>query len=79
MEKEVEHGWALPIKIDLVHHVKDMGVIPLGVFEKISINEKGYVYTKRRFTHDCSFQDPSGLFVNNQVPRDSLHLCTNGF
>ena len=65
--------------IDSICHIKDAGVILLGVAKTITINEKGERYTKRRVTHDCSFWGPSGLSVNNQVLRDTLHLCFYGF
>ena len=31
MKKKVEHGWALPLTIDLIRHVKDAGFVPLPV------------------------------------------------
>ena len=46
MDKELEHGWALPLIIDSVIHVKDAGVITLEVADTFSINEKGVQYTK---------------------------------
>ena len=48
--KEMEHGWKINLKTDLIRHVKDMRVIPLGVAELFSINENGYLYTKRCIT-----------------------------
>ena len=40
MDKYVEHGWGLYLKIDLVHHIKDTVVVPLGVDYQLSTNEK---------------------------------------
>ena len=47
MGKEVDHGWSLPLKIDLIHHINNTGVFPLGVADPFSINDKGERYTKR--------------------------------
>ena len=41
MKKYVEHRWALTHTINSVHHVKNAGVIPLGVPEKSSIMRRG--------------------------------------
>ena len=29
--KEVEHGWEFTLIIDSIYHIKDVGVIPLGL------------------------------------------------
>ena len=71
----MEHGWALPLTIYSILHIKDAGVFPLGVVEKFSINKKGYSHTKRHITHNCSFLGPLGLSLNNQVLRDTLNTC----
>ena len=31
MDKDVEHGWSIPLTIDLIRHIKYAGVVPLGV------------------------------------------------
>ena len=41
MGKEVKYSWYLPLTINLVHHIINAGVVPLGVEEKFSVNEKG--------------------------------------
>ena len=51
MGKEAEHGWSLPLKIDLIHHINNAGVFPLGVADPFSINDKGERYTKRCLIH----------------------------
>ena len=52
IDKEVKHGWVLPLTIDSLRHIKNAGVVPLGVAEQLSIDEKGERYTKIRVTHD---------------------------
>ena len=70
--KEVDHGWALPLTIDLVRHIKNVGVIPLGISEKFSVNEKEEIYKKSRINHDCSFPGSSGLLLNNRILKETL-------
>ena len=71
----MEHEWALPLTIDSICHIKKLGVVPLGVAEKFTINKKLEHYTKIRVTHDCSFPGSSGLSVNNWLLRDTLQTC----
>ena len=79
ISKEIDHGWALTLTIEYLQSIKNEGVVPLGVAEQFSINERGEPYIKRRVTHDCSFPGPSGLWVNNRVQRESLQPCFYGF
>ena len=72
ISKDIDHGWSLPLTIEYLKSIKNAGVVPLGVAEKFSINEKGERYTKRRVTHDYSLPGPSGLSVNNRVQQESL-------
>ena len=58
MDKEVKYVWTLPLKIYSVRQVNEVGVVPLGVANKFSINEKRMRYTKRHITHDCSLPIP---------------------
>ena len=69
----------MPLTIGYLQSIKNAGVVPLGVEEQFSINEKGERYIKRRITHDCSLPAPSGLSVNNQVQQESLQPCFYGF
>ena len=41
ISKEIDHGWALPLTIESLQSIKNAGVVPLGVAEKFSTNEKG--------------------------------------
>ena len=43
--KEVKHGWMLPITLESVAKIKGAGVIPIGVAQQQSIDEKrGKIY-----------------------------------
>ena len=41
IDKEVEHGWEYPLKIDSLCHIENAGVASLGVSEKLSLDKKG--------------------------------------
>ena len=41
IRKEIDHGWALPLIIESLQNIKNAGVVPLGIAEQFSINEKG--------------------------------------
>ena len=41
ISKEIDHGWALPLTIESLQNIQNSGVVPLGVAEQFSINEKG--------------------------------------
>ena len=65
IDKEVKHGWVLPLTIDSLCHIENVGVVLQGEAEQLSIDNKLERYTKRRVTHDCSLPGPSGLSMNN--------------
>ena len=52
MGKDMEHVWSLPLTIDFLFHINNVGNVPLGAVEHFSINEKGGRYTKRRVNHN---------------------------
>ena len=41
ISKDIDHGWALPLTIESLQIIKNAGVVPLGLAEHFSINEKG--------------------------------------
>ena len=69
----------LPLIIDSVSHIYNVGVVSLGVVEKFSINEKVERYIKSCVTHICSYPGPSGLLVNDWVLKYTLQPCFYGF
>ena len=58
ISKDIDHGWALPLTIESIQSIKNVGVVPLGVAEQFSINEKGERYIKICVTHDYAFPGP---------------------
>ena len=79
IDKEVEQRWALLLTVESTHCIKNEGVVPLGVSEKLSINEKIEHYTKICVTQKCSLLGPSGLSINKRVLRDKIQPCFYGF
>jgi len=77
-DKEVKKGWLLPVTIESLTKIKHVNIIPLGIADQHSINEKGERIFKQRVTHDASFEAPSGRSVNNQVIEALLQDCIYG-
>ena len=50
--KEIDHGRALPLRIEYLQNTKNAGVVPLRFAEQTSINEKGEHYIKICVTYD---------------------------
>ena len=73
ISKEVYHGWSLPPTIGSLQNIKNAEFVPLGVAELFSINDNGERCIKICVTLNCLFPGPSGIYVNNQVQRLSLH------
>ena len=52
ISKDIDHGWALTLTIESLQKIKNAGVVPLGVAEQFSINEKLELNIKICVTHD---------------------------
>ena len=75
---EVLQGWLIPLLRQTIFKIKGASVIPLGVAEQFTINEKGERTIKRRVTHDCTFPFPSGDSINNRTIHELLEPCIYG-
>lgn len=51
--KEVSKGWLLPVTVESLTKIKHVSIIPLGIADQYSINEKGERIFKQRVTHDA--------------------------
>ena len=71
-DKEVAHGWMIPIKIDVIKKIKGTGVIPIGIATQFTIDEKGKRKIKRRLTHNCSRVGPTNTSVNSRCDKELL-------
>ena len=74
-QKEVEHGWMMPITVESVLKVEGAAVIQIGVATQSSIDTSGDHYTIRKTTYDASVQPASGEFINRRLIRDDLEPC----
>ena len=65
----------LPVTLESVAKIKGAGVIPIGVAQQQSVDEKGNRYTKFRTTHDASFPPPSEQSINDRLLKTVLYPC----
>jgi hypothetical protein len=72
INEDVERGFALPLPLDIIHHLPNASLAPLGCQEQETIDEHGNRVPKFRMTHDQSFPGPSGFSVNNRVQKELL-------
>jgi len=70
--EDVERGFALPLPLEILHHLKGASIAALGCHRQSTIDEKGSSIPKYRLTHDQSFPGPSGLSVNLRVKKELL-------
>ena len=70
-DKEVKHGWMLPITLESVEKIKGTGVILIGVTKQQSIDEKEKRYTHFRTTHDASCPPPSEQSINDHLVKNN--------
>ncbi len=72
IQDDVSKGYALILPIQILKHLINPSIAPLGCHQQETINEKGERVPKFRMTHDQTFPGPSGLSVNNRVIKESL-------
>ena len=78
IEKEVNKAFQIPLPVKYLIKLKNAYVIPMGMSEQFSINEKGEKIMKPRPCHDASFPAPSGYSVNNDHDLELLSACQYG-
>lgn len=76
--KRHKKGYQFVIPVSYLTKLKNAGVIPIGVADQYSINEKGERIPKPRPTHDASFPTPTGYSVNNDHDLELLTECFYG-
>jgi hypothetical protein len=72
VNKDINHGFALPLPVDILYNISKASLAPLGCHKQETINELGIKVPKYRMTHDQSFPGPSGLLVNLRVKKEAL-------
>jgi hypothetical protein len=72
LEKDVLHGFSLPVSPEIVPNIEKAMVQPAGVVKQFSLREDGARFQKRRLTQDLSFPltFPSAS-VNNRIDMDA--------
>ena len=73
-DKEVLHGWLIPLQVTSLVKIRNASVIPLGVADQYKVDGNGDRITKSRVTHDCSFESPSGTSINIRAIDDELKM-----
>ena len=76
--KDVRKGYQFILPVKYLLKLKNAGVIPIGVADQFSINERGERVPKPRPTHDASFPSPSGYSVNYDYDLELLTECFYG-
>ena len=76
--KELRRGYLIPLPIKYLKHLKNAGVIPMGMSEQFTINEEGKRVPKPRPCHDASFPMESGYNVNDDHDQALLSPCQYG-
>jgi hypothetical protein len=72
ISKEVSHGFAIPIPLDVVLKIPGAMVQALGLVEQWTINEKGERVVKYRLTQDLSYATTDkNLAVNKRIDLDA--------
>ena len=79
LDKNVRHGFCLPIPLQRVKKIENALLAPMNVVEQDTINEQGEIIDKKKITHNQSknFQG-SGTLVNSRVQEDDLQDCMYG-
>lgn len=72
IKEDVEHGFALPLPLSVLHCIPKASLAPLGCVKQSTLDSSGRRTIKHRMTHDQSFPGPSGLSVNLQVLHQDL-------
>ena len=80
VEKDVTHGFALPIDINTASNIVGGAWAPLNITEQWSINEKGDRIEKKRLTHDQSFKGlKSNESINDRLDEEKLEPLIYGY
>ncbi len=79
IQEDAERGFALPLPIEILPHIPNASLAPLGCHEQTSINASGEQVPKLRLTLDQSFPGPSGTSVNLRVDSTKLPPIMYGF
>ena len=78
-EKEIKHGWMLPLPKEAANLLPFAEYCPTSIVEQITIDDMGTSIEKRRPIHDQSFlPSSSASSVNRRVHKELLDECRYG-
>ena len=77
-QKEVAHGWMLPIPKNKLLKMEGASAIPVGVAIQHTVDCDERRIVKRRTTHDATFSPPSTKSINNRMVKELLAECYYG-
>ena len=72
VEKDVIHGYGLPLPLPKISRIPGIVLAPLNIQAQNTINEFGQIIEKDRLTHDQSFDFSPDSSVNSRVIWDDL-------
>ena len=72
VNKDVVHGYALPIPLSRITRVPRAVLAPLNIAAQNTINEFGQIIAKDRLTHDQSFDFSERSSVNSRVIEEKV-------
>ena len=78
IEKEIRRGYLIPLPVKYLQKLKNAAVIPMGMSEQFTINEKGQRIPRPRPCHNASFPMESGYSVNDDHELALLSPCQYG-
>ena len=78
--KEVKKGWIMLIPVIEAYKVPGIELAPMGVVDQLGISPWGEFISKKRITHDLSFEGEfSGKSINSRVIKEDLEPCMFGY
>jgi hypothetical protein len=78
VEKDVTHGYALPLPLAKISRLPGALMAPMNIMRQNTIDEQGRIVEKDRLTHDQSYKWSSGTSVNSRVDKSKLLPCMFG-
>ena len=79
VEKDVSHGYALPLPLAKISRLPGGALMaPMNIMRQNTIDEQGRIVEKDRLTHDQSYKWGSGTSVNSRVDKSKLLPCMFG-
>jgi hypothetical protein len=77
---DVKRGYSLPLPLDQVRNIPGLSLQPMGITVQSTINERNQIVSKKRLTHDSTFEFLDGIPSHNKrIRMDELVACRFGW